>query len=103
VTCYVDQLRRYPGHPSGREEWCHLVSDGDEAELHELAARLGLRREWYQARARRPHYDLPPDRRARAIALGARPVSSRELIGLLRQAEECRQRLGRLDGSGEAL
>ncbi|HET7037325.1 MAG TPA: DUF4031 domain-containing protein [Thermomicrobiaceae bacterium] len=86
MTCYVDELRHYPGHRSGHQHWCHLVSDGGEPELHGFAARLGLRREWFQARSRHPHYDLPPAGRERAIELGAVPVSSRELIRLLRRA-----------------
>lgn len=41
-----------------------------------MAAALGIERRWFQG----DHYDVPEDHRERAIALGAVPVSSRELI-----------------------
>lgn len=63
------------GLPSRR--WCHMVSDDGEAELHAFAARIGLRRAWAQSSP--AHYDLTPSRRARAVALGAQEVTSREL------------------------
>jgi len=51
----------------------HLQAD-TVAELHEFAERLGLRREWFQAKSGRPendHYDLGRSGRERALALGA--------------------------------
>lgn len=51
----------------------HLQAD-TAAELHEFAARLGLRREWFQSRPGRPendHYDLTARGRDLAIGLGA--------------------------------
>lgn len=56
--------------------WAHLVSDHSYDELHLFAERLGLERRWFQG----DHYDIPSDHRERAIALGAEPVSSRELV-----------------------
>ncbi len=41
-----------------------------------MADALGIERRWFQG----DHYDVPEDYRAQAIALGAVPVSSRELI-----------------------
>lgn len=58
----------------------HLQADTPEA-LHEFAARLGLKREWFQSRPGRPdhdHYDLTRSRRAEAITLGAVPETVRE-------------------------
>ena len=46
----VDTLQTYTdkGRLGGR--WCHMMSDtGDVAELHAFAARLGLRRSWFQS------------------------------------------------------
>jgi hypothetical protein len=60
--------------------WAHLVSDRDYAELHEFALRLGLRRVGFQG----DHYDVDEATRARAIELGADPVTSRELLRRLR-------------------
>lgn len=50
----------------------HLTADTDE-ELHEFAARLGLKREYHQPSppASRSHYDVTKGVRNRAIALGA--------------------------------
>jgi hypothetical protein len=56
--------------------WAHLVSDASYEELHAMAARLGIERRWFQG----DHYDVPEDHRTRAVALGAVPVTSRELI-----------------------
>jgi hypothetical protein len=56
--------------------WAHLVSDSSFAELHEFAARLGMPRQAFQG----DHYDVPDTVREEAIALGARPVTSRELV-----------------------
>jgi hypothetical protein len=61
--------------------WCHLTADSPE-ELHDLAAQLGLLRQWFQSKPDRPwndHYDLPEDIRVQAIACGAQPLSTREM------------------------
>jgi hypothetical protein len=53
------------------------------AELHAMAERLGLRREWFQSKPRRPwhdHYDLTRERRELAIELGATPLGRREAV-----------------------
>jgi hypothetical protein len=62
--------------------WCHLVSDESLDELHHFAERLGVPRRAFQG----DHYDLDEDRRRRALALGAKPVSSREIVVRLRAA-----------------
>ena len=60
----------------------HLVSDTSLEELHMFAARIGLRRSWFQGlRNKHPHYDLTTDRKKRrAIEEGAVVVSSKELV-----------------------
>jgi len=64
------------------DRWCHMAAaPGHEAELHELAARLGIARRHFQSTARVPHYDVRGSQFARAVELGARPVdSARDLI-----------------------
>ncbi len=57
----------------------HLVSDSSLEELHEFAAELGLRREWFQMKSI-PHYDLTGDVYELAIERGAILVSSREIV-----------------------
>lgn len=54
--------------------WCHMWADTPE-ELHALAARIGLRRSWFQEHSRLPHYDLTPGRRRAALAAGAIEMS----------------------------
>ncbi len=79
MAVYVDELVEYPG--KGR--WCHMVSK-DLDELHAMAARIGLRREWFQHRARHPHYDLMAYSRALAVQNGAVEVSWREMVRILK-------------------
>lgn len=57
----------------------HLVSDSSLEELHEFAAELGMRREWFQMKSI-PHYDLTGDVYRLAIERGAILVSSREIV-----------------------
>lgn len=80
----VDDIREYSTGPRGWRHWCHMASDdlSDEGleELHALAEKIGLRRAWFQDHPRHPHYDLPPDKRSLAIAAGASPVTSREIV-----------------------
>jgi hypothetical protein len=76
VAILVDELREYPDVRLPFTTWCHMASDRDFDELHAFAARLGLRRRWFQ----RDHYDLPAHGRAAAVALGALEVGSGELL-----------------------
>lgn len=75
MTIYVDEINTYP---SG--QWCHMMSDSGVDELHTMAAKLGLRRAWFQNKPRFPHYDLRPSKRLLAIKLGAVAVESDELV-----------------------
>jgi hypothetical protein len=70
----VDPIMR---HSSG--EWCHMVSDESVEELHEFAAKIGLRRKAFQS-VSRPHYDLRPSKRQLAVSLGAEEVGKRDLV-----------------------
>jgi predicted kinase len=76
MAILVDELREYPGVELPFGAWCHMATDGSFDELHEFAARLGLRRAWFQ----RDHYDLPGHGRAAAVALGAEEVATGELL-----------------------
>ena len=65
-----------PGH--GRF-WSHLVSDTSLEELHAFAATIGL-----PARAfERDHYDVPAEWYDAAVAAGALPGPSRDLVARL--------------------
>lgn len=69
----------WPGH--GRL-WSHLVSDSSYEELHAFARALEVPERGFE----RDHYDLPERLYARAIAAGAQPVASRELVARLTRA-----------------
>ena len=58
----------------GRMKMSHMIAD-TEAELHAMAARIGLARRWYQG----DHYDVSMSLRAKAIAAGAVEISMREV------------------------
>ena len=77
MTVLVDPLREYPDTGLPFSHWCHAVSDTSYEELHAFTARLGIPRRFFQG----DHYDLPAHLRERALALGAEPVSTRELLG----------------------
>lgn len=84
MTIYVDDIQRYPSGP-----WCHMWTDGDIGELHHMADKIGLKREWFQQKNPRfPHYDLRPSRRDKALQAGARRMSLRKWIesGKMKQA-----------------
>lgn len=87
MTVYVDDFRisARVGNINGR--WSHLTADTRD-ELHAFAARLGLRRTWFQdLETKHPsprpgsfaaeswHYDVTDSKRRQAIRLGAVPVS----------------------------
>lgn len=104
MAVYVDNFRAPAtvGRIKGR--WSHLTAD-TPAELHEFAARLGHRREWFQAKCKHGscptidgvcvhfHYDVVDRKRTEAIALGARSVDIREM-GAIVSARRSRLRAG---------
>lgn len=58
----------------------HMQADTVD-ELHAFAARLGLKRSWFQTKPGRPehdHYDLTASKRRKAIELGATAESWRD-------------------------
>lgn len=72
MTLLVDE----PIWPFRGRLWCHLVSDTSYDELHAVALELGIPRRGFQG----DHYDIPAELREAVIALGAQPVTGRELI-----------------------
>lgn len=86
MTVYLDDWRQPARLGPIDDRWSHLVAD-TEQELHAFAAAMGIRRAAFQDRDGRPHhahYDLPERARPKALALGAVPVSWRELGRMLR-------------------
>ena len=77
MTVYVDDMFRVPMGRFGRMKMSHMIADTED-ELHTMAAKIGVARRWYQG----DHYDVSMAMREKAIALGAVPVTMRQL-GLL--------------------
>jgi hypothetical protein len=65
-----------PDVPSRGRMWSHLASDESYDELHEFARELGIPDRGFD----RDHYDVPSEWYEQVIALGAEPVTSRELV-----------------------
>jgi hypothetical protein len=68
-----------PIWPAHGRLWGHLVSDESLDELHAFAAASGIPRRGFDY----DHYDYPEERREELIALGAIPVTGRELVARL--------------------
>jgi hypothetical protein len=84
----------WPGH--GRL-WSHLVSDVSYEELHAFADALGVPPRGFD----RDHYDVPQSLYAAAVAAGASPVASRELLARLTAAGLRRPKRPRGGGPGD--
>lgn len=81
MTIYVDSLFDSQETDWRRGEWCHMWCDGNEQELHALAQRIGLQRDWFQdMNPRFHHYDLRPSKRKLALENGAFYKPLREWI-----------------------
>ena len=75
MAVYVDNMRVR----CGRMVMCHMMAD-TEAELHQMAACIGVSRRWHQkAGTSHSHYDISLSKRALAIKRGALEVDYREL------------------------
>lgn len=97
MAVYVDETRDWTLIARARglrhTHWCHLTADTEE-ELHAFAARLGLRRSWYQKKSPtdyRWHYDITPPKRAQAVRMGAQEVDRRFVGELMIQRREVRE------------
>lgn len=77
MTIYVDRAR----HPFKGHMMCHMTADS-LCELHDMADRLVMKRNWFQAppKASFPHYDIPERRREMAIKYGAIEVDDRTCL-----------------------
>ncbi len=75
--------------------WAHLFDDeGDVDMLHAFAARIGLRRDWFQDNERLPHYDVRASKLQMALATGARQVDREFVVEVLTQQRQGGNRHG---------
>jgi hypothetical protein len=93
----VDKLLKWPLEGKSKQVQrvfangsCHMTSDTSLAELHEFAARIGMKRAWFQD-GRHPHYDLNESRRAKAVKLGATETDWRGFLKACRALNVARK------------
>lgn len=80
MSIYVDELiHRGLNYRGTKVKSCHMMTDGNLIELHEMAIKLQMRR-WFQDHPTHPHYDLMAGKRATAIEFGAIPVTGKEMV-----------------------
>lgn len=93
MAVYVDDMRA----PYGRMVMCHMLADTD-AELHAMAARIGVARRWWQSpeKTSGSHYDIALSKRALAVAAGAVEITWRQ-AGLMNMRRRATGELGRPD------
>lgn len=95
MAVYVDDMRAQ----FGRMVMCHMIADTD-AELHEMADRIGVARRWHQAPPRHDsHYDIALSKRALAIRHGAIPITLKQCAAMSRM----RRLTGELPLPGNAV
>lgn len=77
--------------------WSHLMCDDYSpqglTELHEFARSIGAAERAFHDPQRgqpRPHYDLTPELREKALEMGAERLTSGELVAYLRRGRERR-------------
>ena len=73
MTVYVDDMYLSPIGQFRRMKMSHMIAD-TEAELHAMAALIGMRKEWYQG----DHYDVALGRRRLAIGHGTVEITYRQ-------------------------
>ncbi len=79
MSVYVDDFRI----PFRGRVMCHMLADTD-AELREMADRIGMQQRWHQG----DHFDIDSDMRTRAIAHGAMEITRREAVRVRRRYRE---------------
>lgn len=89
MTVYVDAMRPTP-KPFRPHRWrynraCHMLADTN-VELEAMARKLQLRQTWRHGE----HYDLTANKRAQAVAAGAREVDTRTIATVMKN-----QRIGK--------
>ncbi len=68
----------------GRMIMSHMIADSLD-ELHEMADQLGINRKHFQDKPKRPHYDVCKSNKKKAIKLGAKEVSDKEIVKILKE------------------
>lgn len=78
MSVYVDRSE----NPFHGMLMCHMLADSLK-ELHEMADKIGMRREWFQPKST-PHYDLCQIRRKLAVLHGAIEIDRSQTVEIIR-------------------
>lgn len=80
MSVYVDPVFEWGGSETFRwKKSCHMYADTED-ELHKLAEKIGLKREWFQAEnTALLHYDLTEGKRWQAVRHGAKEHTMKEM------------------------
>jgi hypothetical protein len=92
MSVYVDHILSCV--PNKNWRWnhsAHLFADTVD-ELHAFAARIGLKRIWFQDGDYFPHYDLTVNKHTEAVAKGAILLSREKAIAKWHETIRVRQR-----------
>ena len=85
MAVYIDDMHRTPMGEFGRMKMSHMIAD-TSAELLQMADAIGVNRRWIQ-KAGTPweHFDVSKAARAKAVELGAKEVTMRELGRMIQE------------------
>lgn len=78
---YVDDMCFSPMGRFRNMRMSHMIADTVE-ELHRFAAKIGLKRSWFQDKLSGPHYDISMSKRRLAIFHGAREITMKECAAI---------------------
>lgn len=84
MPVYLDRSR----NRLGKMVMCHMIAD-TLGELHGMAERIGMKREWFQGGSF-PHYDVSLTRRKTALRLGAIELGRRGFVAKMREMRRSR-------------
>lgn len=100
MAVYVDDMHLDAMGAFRKMKMSHMLADTD-AELHAMAALIGVQRKWHQGppKSRSSHYDIALSKRALAVQAGAIEITMRQAAAM-----NARRRLtGELGLPDEAL
>lgn len=80
MPVYVDN----PQHQFGRMKMCHMIADTKD-ELLTMVDTIGVKRKWIQKEGTPwEHFDISLAKRKLAVSAGAKEITTRELVGIIR-------------------
>lgn len=69
---------------------CHMVADTTE-ELLDMVDKIGVKRKWIQDKdTPYEHFDICLSKKAKALELGAKEITSRELVSIIKSKGNAR-------------